>query len=167
VQGVSRNRLRTPGPAPPETHESLISRKTVAEVPLTGLSFAQLGGMVRPRRGGTGRDGRGKGVGGWRSGRHAVGPATARGSSVGREAGTPERIARSMAPPQLSPGWRPAPLKRHFSQRENLGGVTPPPTWVQPSCWPCRACSRACPATGRAKSGVVRLTRAPCGHARV
>ena len=39
VRGVSRNRLRTPGPAPPETHESLISRKTVAEVPLTGLSF--------------------------------------------------------------------------------------------------------------------------------
>ena len=39
VRGVSRNRLRTPGPAPPETHESLISRKTVAEVPLTGLSL--------------------------------------------------------------------------------------------------------------------------------
>ena len=39
VRGVSRNRLRTPGPAPPETHESLISRKTVAEVPLTGLFF--------------------------------------------------------------------------------------------------------------------------------
>jgi hypothetical protein len=39
VRGVSRNPLRTPGPAPPETHESLISRKTVAEVPLTGLAF--------------------------------------------------------------------------------------------------------------------------------
>jgi hypothetical protein len=39
VRGVSRNRLRTLGPAPPETHESLISRKTVAEVPLTGLFF--------------------------------------------------------------------------------------------------------------------------------
>jgi len=39
VQGVSRNRLRRPGPARPETHESLISRKTVAEVLLTGLSF--------------------------------------------------------------------------------------------------------------------------------
>jgi hypothetical protein len=39
VRGVSRNPLRTAGPAPPETHESLISRKTVAEVPLTGLSF--------------------------------------------------------------------------------------------------------------------------------
>jgi hypothetical protein len=39
VRGVSRNRLRTPGPAPPETHESLISRKTVAEVPLPGLAF--------------------------------------------------------------------------------------------------------------------------------
>jgi len=35
-RGDSRNRLRTPGPAPPETHESLISRKTVAVVPLTG-----------------------------------------------------------------------------------------------------------------------------------
>ncbi len=34
--------LRTPGPAPPETHESLISRKTVAEVPLTGLSLTGL-----------------------------------------------------------------------------------------------------------------------------
>ena len=32
MRGVSRNRLGTPGPAPPETHESLISRKTVAEV---------------------------------------------------------------------------------------------------------------------------------------
>jgi len=39
VRGVSRNPLETPGPAPPETQESLISRKTVAEVPLTGLSF--------------------------------------------------------------------------------------------------------------------------------
>jgi len=39
VRGVSRNRLRTPGPAPPETHESLISRKAVAVVPLMGLSF--------------------------------------------------------------------------------------------------------------------------------
>ena len=29
-------------PAPPESHESLISRKTVAEVPLTGLSLASL-----------------------------------------------------------------------------------------------------------------------------
>ena len=45
VRGVSRNRLRTPGPAPPETHESLISRKTVAEVPLTGLSFGGLKGV--------------------------------------------------------------------------------------------------------------------------
>jgi hypothetical protein len=42
VRGVSRNPLRTPGPAPPETHESLISRKTVAEVPLTGHSFILL-----------------------------------------------------------------------------------------------------------------------------
>ena len=39
MRGVSRNPLRTPGPAPPETHESLICRKTVGEVPLTGLSF--------------------------------------------------------------------------------------------------------------------------------
>ena len=37
VRGVSRNPLRTPGPAPPEAHESLIRRKTGAEVPLTGL----------------------------------------------------------------------------------------------------------------------------------
>ena len=28
--------------APPEAHESLISRETVAEVPLTGLSFAHV-----------------------------------------------------------------------------------------------------------------------------
>ena len=39
VHDASRNPLRTPGPAPPEAHESLISRKTGAEVPLTGLSF--------------------------------------------------------------------------------------------------------------------------------
>ena len=39
VQGVSRNPLRTPGPAPPETQQSFISRKTVAVAPLTGLSF--------------------------------------------------------------------------------------------------------------------------------
>jgi len=36
-------RFEKPAPdaraAPPEAHESLISRKTVAEVPLTGLSF--------------------------------------------------------------------------------------------------------------------------------
>ena len=43
VRGVSRNPLRTPGPAPPKAHESLISRKTVAEVPLTGLSLDTLG----------------------------------------------------------------------------------------------------------------------------
>jgi len=34
-----RNPLRTPGPLLPRAHESLISRKTGAEVPLTGLSF--------------------------------------------------------------------------------------------------------------------------------
>jgi len=34
-----RNPLRTPRPLLPRAHESLISRKTGAEVPLTGLSF--------------------------------------------------------------------------------------------------------------------------------
>jgi hypothetical protein len=29
---------------PPEAHEALVSRKTVAEVPLTGLSFTRLRG---------------------------------------------------------------------------------------------------------------------------
>ena len=40
MRDVSRNPFPTPGPAPPETHESLISRKTGAEVPLTGLSLS-------------------------------------------------------------------------------------------------------------------------------
>ena len=39
ARGVSRNPLRTLGPLLPMAHESLISRKTGAEVPLTGLSF--------------------------------------------------------------------------------------------------------------------------------
>ena len=39
ARGVSRNPLRTLGPLLPRAHESLISRKTGAEVPLTGLSF--------------------------------------------------------------------------------------------------------------------------------
>jgi hypothetical protein len=39
ARGVSRNPLPTPGPLLPMAHESLISRKTGAEVPLTGLSF--------------------------------------------------------------------------------------------------------------------------------
>ena len=34
-----RNPLRTPGPLLPRAHKSLISRKTGAEVPLTGLSL--------------------------------------------------------------------------------------------------------------------------------
>ena len=40
--------------APPEAHESLISRKTAAEVPLTGLSFFAAGEPppgLRPGRG--------------------------------------------------------------------------------------------------------------------
>jgi hypothetical protein len=40
---VDAGRFEKPAPdaraAPPEAHESLISRKTGAEVPLTGLSF--------------------------------------------------------------------------------------------------------------------------------
>jgi len=36
--------------APPEAHESLIGRKTVEEVPLTGLSFARDRDAYRHRR---------------------------------------------------------------------------------------------------------------------
>ena len=52
VRGVARNPLK-PAPdaraAPPEAHESLIGRKTVEEVPLTGLSFGRQAGHDRPR----------------------------------------------------------------------------------------------------------------------
>jgi hypothetical protein len=43
ARGVSRNPLRTLGPLLPRAHESLISRKTGAEVSLTGLSFILFG----------------------------------------------------------------------------------------------------------------------------
>ena len=39
MRGVSRNPAPDARAAPPEAHESLISRKTGAEVPLTGLSL--------------------------------------------------------------------------------------------------------------------------------
>jgi len=39
ARGVSRKQLPTPDPLLPEAHDSLISSKTIAEVPLTGLSF--------------------------------------------------------------------------------------------------------------------------------
>ena len=44
-------RFEKPAPdaraAPPEAHESLISPKTVAEVPLTGLSLEALRGLAK------------------------------------------------------------------------------------------------------------------------
>ena len=47
-------RFEKPAPdaraAPPEAHESLISRKTVEEVPLTGLSFGWESGTSQKRR---------------------------------------------------------------------------------------------------------------------
>jgi hypothetical protein len=50
---LGARRFEKPAPdaraAPPEAHESLISRKTVAEVPLTGLSFASNAADVLPR----------------------------------------------------------------------------------------------------------------------
>ena len=51
MRGASRNPLRTPGPAPPEAHKSLISRKTGAEVPLTGLSLGVAGFPPHARSG--------------------------------------------------------------------------------------------------------------------
>ena len=51
---AAAGRFEKPAPdakaAPPEAHESLISRKTVEEVPLTGLSFERWGlGQRLPR----------------------------------------------------------------------------------------------------------------------
>ena len=47
---AAAGRFEKPAPdakaAPPEAHESLISRKTVEEVPLTGLSFILCDGVV-------------------------------------------------------------------------------------------------------------------------
>jgi hypothetical protein len=40
MHGVLANRLRTAETTDRAAHESSVSRKTVAEVPLTGLSFA-------------------------------------------------------------------------------------------------------------------------------
>ncbi len=40
MRGVSRNQLPTPGPLLPEAHESLISSKTIAAVPLNGRSVS-------------------------------------------------------------------------------------------------------------------------------
>jgi hypothetical protein len=50
ARGVMRNPLRTPRPLLPRAHESLISRKTGAEVPLTGLSFIDRTILALPRR---------------------------------------------------------------------------------------------------------------------